>query len=65
MDLKAELVSGILVGVDDDMVQLEVDGQIQTYPTHGDLDEDWVADQLGEEVKASVIDGRIRNIRSA
>ena len=71
--MKAEVIGGILIKIEDDEVTLKVrdemgNEELETYPCDDKellQDEELIALLLGKMVNASVIDGRIKKLSSA
>ena len=67
-NMKAELVYGKLIRVENKTLTLEVKTNMDVeeieYPLAMDLDEQWVIDNLGTYLNVVVIDGEVRGFRS-
>ena len=67
--MKAELVHGRLVKVENDTVTLEIkkgsyDVEEVQYELGIELDEGWVADNLGKYLSVAVVDGKVKGFPS-
>jgi hypothetical protein len=67
--MKAELVYGRLVRIQNDTLTLEIEkglGEREEVQYHLDvaLDEGWIADNLGKYMNVVVIDGKVKGFRS-
>jgi len=66
--MKAELIYGRLIKVEDGKVTLQVkdpigERKLVEYSCDFELVQEWVADHLGDDVVAVLIDGKIKNFR--
>jgi hypothetical protein len=66
--MKAELVYGRLIKIEDDTITLEIkksgDRTEVEYPLGIELDEKWVGDNLGCYFYAVIVDGKVTGFRS-